>query len=492
MHLMNTNHRFLLVLDNCDDGHVDYEKYVPGGKRVCVIVTTRRSDCDQLASWDDRRVRDDERLEGIDPESAVALVKASLGITSNESKTIAARRMVETLGCHPLAIIMALSFVRSGRSSLEEYPGMFDKRHVQLLHEPSTQMRSRYENVYTTFEVSAQALQTDPRPSAKLALSLLQVLAFMDRQEISEDMFTRAWAHENRVQQKNDDDGDMLRLSKAEVSKSRSFIHAATGIERLILLREARAELDRLSLAASSSDLSSMYIHPLIHAWARSRIDPQLRGRAWATTASILALSTQGSQIYTDYTMPLQLHLETCFATGKQDGEADCVELEKCRIWWAFAWRLYHARSSQAVKIAWQLLQMFSKMTNVHDHAEQLLNVQKLAAYCLLDTGKVREAQELLERVVEIRERTLPPEHPNRLASQHDLASAYLANGRAREAPQLLERVVEIQERTLPPEHPDRLISQQSLGAVRQANILSGKNIKTGWRAKITHAFRKE
>ena len=39
--------------------------------------------------------------------------------------------------------------------------------------------------------------------------------------------------------------------------------------------------------------------------------------------------------------------------------------------------------------------------------------------------GQVQKVVELLERVVEVQEKMLLPEHPGRLASQHELAGAY-------------------------------------------------------------------
>jgi len=47
-------------------------------------------------------------------------------------------------------------------------------------------------------------------------------------------------------------------------------------------------------------------------------------------------------------------------------------------------------------------------------------------------------------------------DHPDRLASQHALASAYEANGQVDEAVALLEHVVKVREK-LAEDHPSRL-----------------------------------
>ena len=49
---------------------------------------------------------------------------------------------------------------------------------------------------------------------------------------------------------------------------------------------------------------------------------------------------------------------------------------------------------------------------------------------CLQVEGRNREAVAMLERVVKTQEEMLDKTHPSRLASQHELASAYRADGR--------------------------------------------------------------
>ncbi|KAF5610782.1 hypothetical protein F25303_14521, partial [Fusarium sp. NRRL 25303] len=58
---------------------------------------------------------------------------------------------------------------------------------------------------------------------------------------------------------------------------------------------------------------------------------------------------------------------------------------------------------------------------------------------CLLVDGRVTEAVKLLEHVVKVQETILAENHPNRLASQHELAGVYEANGQIAEAVELLE-----------------------------------------------------
>jgi hypothetical protein len=57
----------------------------------------------------------------------------------------------------------------------------------------------------------------------------------------------------------------------------------------------------------------------------------------------------------------------------------------------------------------------------------------------------------------------LAKDHPDRLASQHELARAYQANGRVKEAIELLEHVVIVKRKVVVEDHPSRLVSEELL-----------------------------
>ena len=89
---------------------------------------------------------------------------------------------------------------------------------------------------------------------------------------------------------------------------------------------------------------------------------------------------------------------------------------------------------------------------------------------CLYEDGRIREATEVMQSVVSIREKTLAEDHPDRLASQHVLAISYRANGQVKQAISLLETVMAIRGETQAEDHPDRLASQHELAISYQAN----------------------
>ena len=84
--------------------------------------------------------------------------------------------------------------------------------------------------------------------------------------------------------------------------------------------------------------------------------------------------------------------------------------------------------------------------------------------------GQIKKAVELLEHVVSVRTRILSEQHHDRLSSQHELAYAYQADGQIKKAVKLLEHVVIVRTRIHAEEDPNRLASQHELAAAYQAD----------------------
>ncbi|KAL8924084.1 MAG: hypothetical protein Q9208_004221 [Pyrenodesmia sp. 3 TL-2023] len=110
------------------------------------------------------------------------------------------------------------------------------------------------------------------------------------------------------------------------------------------------------------------------------------------------------------------------------------------------------------------------------DDPERLASQHELARAYLVD-GRVKEAVGLLEQVVVIWEKLLDEDNPDRLAAQHLLAGAYLVDGQVEAAVKLLEQVVAKKE-VLREDHPERLVSQHALAMAYKANGHVEKAIK--------------
>ncbi|CCX16801.1 Similar to Nephrocystin-3; acc. no. Q7Z494, partial [Pyronema omphalodes CBS 100304] len=100
------------------------------------------------------------------------------------------------------------------------------------------------------------------------------------------------------------------------------------------------------------------------------------------------------------------------------------------------------------------------------EHPDTLASMQSLAVTYKKLGGRLKEVQELEEKVLEVRRRTLGVEHPDTLRSMQSLAATYTElGGRLKDAQELQEKVLEVRMCTLGEEHPDTLSSMQNLAA---------------------------
>jgi tetratricopeptide (TPR) repeat protein len=89
--------------------------------------------------------------------------------------------------------------------------------------------------------------------------------------------------------------------------------------------------------------------------------------------------------------------------------------------------------------------------------------VQHMIAYTLDDLGRTNEAEEILIKVIRIRDQTLSPEHPDTLVSRNNLAMVYAAQGKHQDEEYERRIVLKIRERVLGPENQGSLRTRSRL-----------------------------
>ncbi|KAK2666162.1 hypothetical protein RAB80_018262 [Fusarium oxysporum f. sp. vasinfectum] len=142
---------------------------------------------------------------------------------------------------------------------------------------------------------------------------------------------------------------------------------------------------------------------------------------------------------------------------------------ELCKLgYWVGRCLLVDGRGTEAVELLEHVVGVW-ETTLADNHPDRLASQHELAVAYRVN-GQIKEAVKLLDHVVTMRETALAENHPSRLASQHELAVAYQANGQIKEAVTLLEHVVAVRERTLAEDHPHRLASQHEFAIAYRAN----------------------
>jgi hypothetical protein len=275
-----------------------------------MFMTTRNPDCSI------HRTIGQECLDGLDIDDGVTLLLKASGIDKGlwEVRERATKEGVQLLSLHTLAIIQAGAFIRKGLCTLKEYPHEFQRQRKRLLQFCPQQARSRYGDVYTTFEVSIQVLEKSSDRQSIDALELLRILAFVHFDGLPILMFRKAWDYAQTIPsfEENRSPQVVTALSYWHVSHLPRILRSLhSGELDIISLREAAEMLASFSIIATneSGDIS---MHPLAHPWAKDRLDQADQTMAWVATASVLALSTERCGSYQPFWRRLRSHIEIC------------------------------------------------------------------------------------------------------------------------------------------------------------------------------------
>ena len=132
----------------------------------------------------------------MEEDAAVALLVRQSG--TNESISEDAKKIVERLVYHPLAITQAGAYISKRKLRLCKFTDHYKRRKKIILE--NTPQLSQYRkrlgdaeeetslNVFTTWELSFQQLRSEA-PENNVEAKLLTLLAFFDEKDISEQLF---------------------------------------------------------------------------------------------------------------------------------------------------------------------------------------------------------------------------------------------------------------------------------------------------------------
>lgn len=355
-HLSNLKRSWLLILDNCDDPVANYQAHYPNSDQGTIIMTTRTDFSVEHGSTGHLH------LDGLDPQSSRdLLLKISRCKLDRKENVEAAKNIVKHLGHHALALTVAGSLIGPAKLySLTEYAERLGQKTGELFNYRLKQANSIYGTIYATFDVSAKRLEDSRDPKSAHALQLLNILAFLDRTDIDEDIFTRALAFGKKIKVRGGagprpgyKHGDIETLSMWHYDKAMAF--AGSTPEGIKIFRNARSCLHELALISCDADTQTISMHPLLHAWARKRLRKEAYAQSWVTCAATLALSLEEAQGWRDFTAKIQRHLEVCFALRTPDWYREFPVLEVCRIFNFFAWQLYRGYSLHAEDVGMEI-----------------------------------------------------------------------------------------------------------------------------------------
>lgn len=450
--LSNSQLPWLMVLDNCDDPEVNYAQFMPNSEMGALLITTRLQDV--RAQYG---ANSSHTIEGLEETHAIELLLSAAGksLPGTTDENAAAKSIVEQLGMHALAITIAASLIRR-MYSLEEYSSVLQKKYAELLKAKPRQAQSTYGTIEETFEITAQRLLESGEDCDRHALELLRMLAYFDRTDIPEEIFTRAWQWGEDNQNNPDEvdadatdlQFDVTKLSSRHFELALSF-DWANGSD-LGPFRQARARLDELSLISwvpKADGASSISIHPVIHSWARSRLQELEKSQAWQVAAATLALSTENHGGWREYSSQLQPHLETCYDTRPPMYEDSVHEGFLCQTLHTFWWQLYRTHSGCAVLIQDELQKMVpaSDIDSLEENFNaNTLSILRIQALMLRKSNQNAEALDIQQRLLRVYEKTHQQHDYPLLSMKIHVAGSLSRLRRHEEAAHILEDLQEM------------------------------------------------
>ncbi|KAN0067445.1 TPR-like protein [Elaphomyces granulatus] len=446
--LSNIQQHWLLIIDNADNPDMDISTIFPVGNRGSILVTTRNPRCTVHASAGSHELGE----MGLEDGVKLFLRAANLEDASSELIEEEARAIVKTLGFLALAIVQAGAYVQQGLCSIDEYCDVYGRRRERLLNHLSHQAGSSYGfSVYTTWEVSLDAIKSRSDKTSKHAVELIQILGFFHHDNITDEIFERSWKNTRNEKDIQKNLAGMFYISEEGGSEWDP-----------IVIREAAVLLASFSLIKLDLIHHSMSMHPLVHAWVRDRLSEDLRQHYRAAAGYTLSSAISKTFHASDYKFRRILvpHIDSylqCSSTVLRYSDGDQVEMSD-RFSLAFS---ENGRLRDSMELREKILT--ARQKTLGSENPNTLHAMYYLAVSYSDLGRYQEAMDLMEETFEASQKTLGSEHPDTLRAMHYLATSYSYLGRYQEAMELREKTLEARQRVLGSEHPDTLSTMNGL-----------------------------
>ncbi|KAI5815631.1 P-loop containing nucleoside triphosphate hydrolase protein [Pyronema omphalodes] len=462
--------------DSTSIAHGGIANFIPRGSKGTIIVTTRDREVALNLANQNVILKSD-----LNPEQAMELFYHHYPEEENaaEDNNTALHRLLAELQYLPLAIVQVAAYLNRNRSiSPSQYLEMFEDKKKsstlkRLLSKPHDNLwrdnGSNAETILTTFSISFRQIQKQ----SKLADSFLRFMACIDRKEIPQDLLFQI--HLDGV----DDE-----------------FHISEALDKLVNF----SILQHANVAFESG--KGYEIHALVHFAMRTYLGSGGMETALDTASTLLANTLPNSEYENWAAWRVYLpHVMAILENVKNDSEEGASLCEKAGHYLSEALGRYSAsltlhdrarkmyaglmgedshKTLGAMASVGSMLQYLGRLKEAQRLDEKVLEVRRRTlgeehpdtlramnnlAVTYTNMGeRWKEVQELEEKVLEVRRRTLGEEHPDTLASMHNLANTYIKlGGRLKEVQELQEKVLEVSRRTLGEEHPDTLLGMQNL-----------------------------
>jgi tetratricopeptide (TPR) repeat protein len=306
---------WLLIIDNVDEEKIRIDELLPHGAKGCCIITTRNPAHVEHGNVGSRFLE----LLPMEPEEAETLIMKA----AEEPKpwpiliVDSARTICQALGFLPLALDQAAKAIRHGICSWAEYLIYFDRqiRRIRRNLHGRANSRSREQeyaqenkhsiNVFSTYEILYESLQSSRKASYRDAVELLHVFSYFHFQNIRLDVLINSAVNslkeeEQQRKEASEMEDVLKKLEKPPRTPWPMFLRELRAFARMkmatptplpgvlrnrdrlglnaledevhVRLREALGVLIERSLVMRQDRATGRYsMHRLVHKWVRER-----------------------------------------------------------------------------------------------------------------------------------------------------------------------------------------------------------------------------
>ena len=519
--------KWLIIFDNADGDYSVVEKFLPPGGKGNILITSRNGELKRLAlvSVNVLAMEEDEAV-------TLFLKSAMLDGTSDGVRNMAKKMVLELSGI-PLALDQAGAYIHRSGCGIDGYLKLYQKNKQKLMSRKDFKGASDYgRSAYGTWDISFQQIEQmalkengEEAEAAQTAISLLRIFAFLNCENIPEELFENA--AENYM---ND-----------EVDTANSDF-PMTLLNHQTLFMDEDGEWDRMkffdgiqillsfSLVSAVNHLYSM--HLLVNSWSRSCIlhteisNHYHRARALLSCA-IVPDWFSDSHAFCRLVAP---HIRSNLVHGQELGLQEkyygheyvrfsivfdhigswneeenilIVEVDERKAMLGsdhpdtlnamrkLAFTYYNQqRCDEAEKLQVQVMKARKEQLGSDDPLTLAIIGDLALTY--QDQGRLDEAEKLQVELMEAVKVQKGSDHQDTLSSMSNLASTYLDQGRWDEAEKLQIEVVKARKVKLGPDHPDTLTIMSQLASTYgswgrwdeaanlQVEVINARKVKMG------------
>ena len=490
--LANSEDPWLLIINNADDPALDLANLFPDGERGYVLVTTRNP------NFRTQGTVGSKEFKGLEEREAIQLLLRAADTPRpwDQKIEILGRRIADALGYLALALIQAGALILQRMCDMRDYLEFYQdyRQRVGGRRASLDSCNEDQSAVYATWEHSIDSLQSRRAEAGRDAIELLSIVAFYHFEHIKVDIFVRAL--NNRIKALGAESGRSMKNRIWRGIQCRvqappvlpGFLREPLKDPRPYRIRRALHELCSFSLVSHDGKNDSFSLHPLVHAWARDRLD-RIERELWAQIAlnvlseSVLLPPEDRGEVHEEYRRDVLIHLDLCLKACPIEIIDFAAHFGGLKLPLAFTihygWlNVFKSQVRSAAKFGYVYLERgrfedAARLLCVVKDAlivsrgysdESTLRVMLALAHDYWGLGLLDKAIELQTKVIEIRREISGLKNPETLSAMDQLGKSYWLNGQYKESLDLQTRTVELMKVSLDKDSDATLSAMDNLG----------------------------